>query len=258
MAQPIVQCVQVKPLAAQSGNPDRYRVVFSDITNFVQTMLATQANHFVTSGGLRRGCFVRLKSFQANSVKGKKILIVLDLEVLEELGEFEKIGEPKALEAKADEDEKAQPTAISSNGFYGAGKPAPAKDRAIPTRPSAPASSAHANIYPIEALSPYSHKWTIKARCTNKSDIKTWHNRNGEGKLFSINLLDDSGEIKATGFNDQCDALYDVFQEGSVYYISSPCRVQIAKKQFTNLNNDYELSFERDTVVEKVRTLTDL
>lgn len=113
---------------------------------------------------------------------------------------------------------------------------------------------AHANIYPIEALSPYAHKWTIKARCTNKSDIKTWHNKNGEGKLFSVNLLDDSGEIRGTGFNDQCDALYDLFQEGGVYYITSPCRVQLAKKQFTNLNNDYELTFERDTMVEKVLT----
>lgn len=114
-----------------------------------------------------------------------------------------------------------------------------------------PSSSAHANIYPIEALSPYSHKWTIKARCTNKSEIKTWHKRDGEGKLFSVNLLDESGEIRATGFNEQCDQLYELFQEGSVYYVSSPCRVQIAKKQFSNVNNDYELTFERDTVVEK-------
>lgn len=115
-----------------------------------------------------------------------------------------------------------------------------------------PSSPHHANIYPIEALSPYAHKWTIKARCTNKSDIKTWHNKNGEGKLFSVNLLDESGEIRATGFNDQCDAFYELFQEGGVYYLTSPCRVQMAKKQFTNLNNDYELTFERDTVVEKV------
>ena len=42
-----------------------------------------------------------------------------------------------------------------------------------------------------------------------------------------------------------------MFQEGGVYFISSPCRVQIAKKQFSNLSNDYELTFERDTVVEK-------
>jgi replication factor A1 len=113
-------------------------------------------------------------------------------------------------------------------------------------------TSVSATIYPIEGISPYSSKWTIKARCTSKSSIKTWHHSNSEGKLFSVNLLDDSGEIRATGFNDQCDMLYDLFQEGSVYYISSPCRVQIAKKQFSNLSNDYELTFERDTVVEKV------
>ncbi|KKY16436.1 putative replication protein a 70 kda dna-binding subunit [Phaeomoniella chlamydospora] len=215
-------------------------------------MLATQINHHVQGGSLRKGCFVRLKKYQANEVKGKKILIILELDVLEELGEAEKIGEPQALESNA-QDAPTKPAPIPSNGFYGDKKPqaTPAQTKSLPSRNQAPSSSAHANIYPIEALSPYSHKWTIKARCTNKSDIKTWHNRNGEGKLFSVNLLDESGEIRATGFQEQCDTLYDLFQEGSVYYISSPCRVQIAKKQFSNVNNDYELTFDRDTVVEK-------
>ena len=122
----------------------------------------------------------------------------------------------------------------------------------MPSR-NAGGSSAHPNIYPIESLSPFGHKWTIKARCTSKGEIKHGHNKNGEGKLFSVNLLDESGEIRATGFNEQCDALYELFQEGSVYYVSSPCKVQLAKKQFTNLNNDYELNFERDSLVEKVR-----
>ncbi|KAJ5101467.1 Nucleic acid-binding OB-fold-containing protein [Penicillium alfredii] len=257
---PIVQCVQIKPLPPQPNHPERYRAVFSDIANYVQTMLATpEANHVVSDGSLRKGCFVRLKSFQANSVKGKKILIILDLEVLRELGESEKIGEPKPLESKPDEEETNQPTTISTNGFYGSkiqgAQPQP-NPRAQPMR--APAASAHATIYPIEAISPYSNKWTIKARCTSKSNIKTWHNKNGEGKLFSVNLLDDSGEIRATGFNDQCDMLFDLFQEGSVYYISSPCRVQIAKKQFTNLNSDYELTFERDTLVEKTEEQNDV
>ncbi|KAJ5585346.1 Replication factor A protein 1 [Penicillium hispanicum] len=256
--EPIVQCVQVKPLPPQPGHPERYRAVFSDIANYVQTMLATQEmNHVVTDGSLRKGCFVRLKSFQANSVKGKKILIILELEVLKELGEAEKIGEPKPLEIKAEEE--PQPTTISSNGFYGSkvqGAAPQQPTRAPPMR--GPSSSAHAAIHPIAAISPYSNKWTIKARCTSKSNVKTWHNKNGEGKLFSVNLLDDSGEIRATGFNDQCEMLYDLFQEGSVYYISSPCRVQIAKKQFTNLNNDYELTFERDTVVEKAEDQDDV
>lgn len=146
---------------------------------------------------------------------------------------------------KEEEDEKPFNTSITTNGFYG-NQDLPKQNRHVK-----PPSSAHANIYPIEAINPYASKWTIKARCTNKSEIKTWHNRNGEGKLFSVNLLDESGEIRATGFNDQCDQLYNLFQEGSVYYISSPCRVTFAKKQFSNLPNDYELHFEKDSTVEK-------
>ncbi|KAL3424609.1 putative replication factor-a protein 1 [Phlyctema vagabunda] len=250
---PICQCVQIKALGSGADNaPERYRIVLSDIKNFVQSMLATQANHVVHEGKLKKGCFVRLKQYQANAIKGKRILIVLGLEVIEELGEFEKIGDPKALEVKDEQDEKPTNTTIAGNGFYG-NKPQqpPAQDRALPSRTGPPSSSAHGTIYPIEGLSPYANKWTIKARVTNKSDIRTWHKQNSEGKLFSVNLLDETGEIKATGFNDQCDMLYDVFQEGSVYYISSPCRVQLAKKQFSNINNDYELTFERDTHVEK-------
>lgn len=177
-------------------------------------------------------------------------MIITDLEAVEELGMLDKVGNPTQCEIKEEEDSK--PTTISSNGFYGNNAEGQQQQtRAMPSHTKGPSSSAHANIYPIEALSPYSHKWTIKARCTHKGDIKTWHNRNGEGKLFSANFLDESGEIRATGFNDQCDALYDVINEGSVYFISSPCRVQIAKKQFSNLSNDYELTFEKDTIVEK-------
>ncbi|KAI4091929.1 MAG: hypothetical protein LQ344_003747 [Seirophora lacunosa] len=248
---PVLQCVQVKPLAGAQGGPERFRVVFSDISNFVQSMLATQVNHHVHDGKLRKGVFVRLKEFNTNTVKNKKIIIVLDLEVLEHLGECEKIGVPQPLESKAD-DVQPQSTTIHTGGFYGNdASAAPQQQQSLPSRANAPSTAPHANIFPIEALNPYAHKWAIKARCTNKSAIKTWHNKNGEGKLFSVNLLDESGEIRGTGFNDQCDALYELFQEGGVYYITSPCRVQMAKKQFTNLNNDYELMFERDTMVEK-------
>lgn len=202
----------------------------------------------------------RLKQFQANFVKDKHILIIIDLDVLAEYGELEKLGQPVAIEAakpEAQEDVKPQPGNIAGNNFYGQKPPQQQaqqqqQQRSLPSRTNgASHGGAHANITPIEAISPYTHKWTLKARCTHKGDIKTWHNKNGEGKLFSANFLDDSGEIRATMFNEACDQWYDVLQEGSVYYVSSPCRVQLAKKQFSNLNNDYELTFEKDTMVEK-------
>lgn len=114
-----------------------------------------------------------------------------------------------------------------------------------------------APIYPIEGLSPYQNKWTIKARVTSKSDIKHWSNQRGEGKLFSVNLLDESGEIKATGFNDAVDKFYHLLQENKVFYISK-ARVNIAKKQFSNLNNEYEIAFENSTEIEECLDATDV
>lgn len=90
---PVLQCVQIKPLGPQGeGNAERFRVVLSDVNNFVQSMLATrkypprvktvtprsaltkflEANHVIHDGKLKKGSIVRLKQYQANAVKGKR------------------------------------------------------------------------------------------------------------------------------------------------------------------------------------------
>ncbi|KAF2495110.1 replication protein-like protein A 70 kDa DNA-binding subunit [Lophium mytilinum] len=248
---PVMQCVQIKPMDSKTGGEaQRYRVVLSDIQNFIQTMLAAPLAPLVTEGTLKKGSIVRLKQFQPQAVKGRQILILVDVEVLEEYGELEKLGMPVQLETTEPVDQKPQPAAISGNNFYGNqgnGNTKP-QGRSLPSHPQP--NSEHASLYPIEALSPYAHKWTIKARCTQKGEMKTWQNKNGMGKLFSVNLLDESSEIRGTAFKEIADDLYDVFQVGTVYYISN-CKVVFAKKQFSNLPNDYELHFERDSTVEK-------
>ncbi|KAK7552389.1 replication factor A 1, rfa1 [Phyllosticta citricarpa] len=248
---PILQCVQIKAMDSKNGE-ERYRVVLSDMDNFIQSMLAQQINSVVTSGALKKGSIIRLKHFNPQVIKDRKILVVLDLDVLEQYGELDKLGQPKPLDSVLEVKREAQPAEIAGNNFYGnrpnGQLPTPATTTRTQSTSTAPSGLAH--LYPIEALSPYAHKWTIKARCTFKSDIRTWHNKNGEGKLFSVNLLDESGEIRATGFKDQCDMLYDVFEKGQVYYVSN-CSVKLAKKQFSNVNNDYELTFQNDSIVEK-------
>lgn len=45
---PILQCVQIKPMASQNGN-ERYRVVMNDTVNFIQGMLAQRESAGVHS-----------------------------------------------------------------------------------------------------------------------------------------------------------------------------------------------------------------
>ncbi|TKA83293.1 hypothetical protein B0A55_00771, partial [Friedmanniomyces simplex] len=173
---PVLQCVQIKPMPSPQGQ-ERYRVVMNDSLNFIQCMLAQQSNWVMHEGKLKRGTLVRVKQYQVNFVKDKNILIILDLEVLGEYGELEKLGQPVALEGpKPEADVKPQPGNISGDNMYGnKQQQQPAQQRSLPSRTNGAASggSSHGNIHPIEALSPYAHRWTIKARCTHKGDIKT-------------------------------------------------------------------------------------
>lgn len=84
---------------------------------------------------------------------------------------------------------------------------------------------------------------------TNKTPIRTYTNQKGEGKLFSVELIDNTGEIRANGFNEQVDKFYDMLQIDSVYYISRGI-LKTANKQYSKLDNDYEMTFSNDTVIE--------
>ena len=109
----------------------------------------------------------------------------------------------------------------------------------------------HRNVIPIEGLSPYQNNWTIRAKVKSKSDIRHYSNPRGEGKFFNLTLLDQSGEIKAIGWNTIVDQFYEQLQEGRTYYISK-ASVNLAKKKFTNVNNEYEISLNKMTVIEEV------
>jgi replication factor A1 len=63
----------------------------------------------------------------------------------------------------------------------------------------------------------------IKARVTTKSAVRTWANARGEGKLFSMDLIDESGEIRATAFKEQCDKFYDMIEVTVDKYFGVAC-----------------------------------
>ena len=107
------------------------------------------------------------------------------------------------------------------------------------------------NIQHINTLTPYQgSRWTIQVRITNKSE-RTWSNAKGDGKLFSVDMIDESGEMRGTGFNDDHDRLFPIFEIGKAYTISGG-RLKQSNPRFNHLKGDYEVTFGRETKVELV------
>lgn len=107
------------------------------------------------------------------------------------------------------------------------------------------------SITPIKMLDTYTPRWLIRARVSNKSEIKTYNNDRGPGQLFSVTLLDETGEIRATLFNEAVDKFYPIFAEGGMYMISGG-KLKFANKKFTTVKHAYELTLGPDASVQPI------
>jgi replication factor A1 len=129
-------------------------------------------------------------------------------------------------------------------------KPSYSTSAAPPSRPGFDVShSQQRSVFPIASLSPYQSKWTIRVRVVSKPSIKTWSNSRGEGRVLNVDLVDETGEIRACAFNEAADKLQSQLEMGQVYYISRGC-LKPANKKFSSVKNDYELNMNDDTEVE--------
>ncbi|KAL5017372.1 hypothetical protein ScPMuIL_006961 [Solemya velum] len=269
---PLLQVISSKKISAASS-ADRYRLLLSDgQTSYSHAMLATQLNDLMETGEIDNLCVVKVDRYLCNTIQGdRRVMILLEVSVLAKGAEVGgRIGNPQQYKASdGGQSAPAQPksaptptgnlsnkensnqnpnmgnTASSYGRFSGAGGSTPQSK--LNTGPATPGGSTR--VHTITSLTPYQNRWRIRARVTQKTGIRTWSNSRGEGKLFSVNLLDESGEIRATGFNDAVDKYYEMMEINKIYYISRGS-LKTANKQYTSIQNDYEMSFNNDTVIE--------
>jgi len=115
---------------------------------------------------------------------------------------------------------------------------------------SPPAAQPMDAFFPISELSAYQAKWKIRARITNKAPLRTFNRGNNQGKVFSVDLLDAGGEIRATFFNDAADKFYGMLEVQKVYTFTRGA-VKVANRQFNNCKHRYELIFDKLAEVEE-------
>ncbi|QLG73300.1 hypothetical protein HG535_0E03840 [Zygotorulaspora mrakii] len=238
--------------------PKKFLVMLSDGEFKMKALIRDDAASNFLKLNLQRGDVIRVTSAEAAIVKERKkyVLIIDDfdtvkmgVEIINDRSEF--VDSYLAAHPGEDLDETATP----DQAQYAQPASRQQEPPHMPTKNQQQYQGMNSSektrpIFAIEQLSPYQNVWTIKARVSFKGDIKTWHNQRGDGKLLNVNFLDTSGEIRATAFNDMADKLNEKLQEGKVYYVSK-ARLQPAKPQFSNLSHPYELSMDRETVIEE-------
>ncbi|XP_062309019.1 protocadherin-16 [Osmerus eperlanus] len=265
--------LQVVNLRRIDGPTTRYRLMMSDGRHsFSSFMLASQLNRLVDEGHLEIHCVCNVKKTATNTIKdGRQVVIILEMDVVKSAKDIGgKIGSPtpylggqtsspqkaaqilsspaRALAPPSPAPPQSPPTASSSRGGYGRGYGRGKKTASVGPLSPGPSPTKPAKMVPIASLNPYQSKWTIRARVTNKSSIRTWNNSRGEGKLFSFEIVDESGEIRITAFNKEVDKFFSLVEAGKVYYISR-ATLKVANKQFNPLKNDYEMSLHADSSI---------
>ncbi|XP_035219563.1 replication protein A 70 kDa DNA-binding subunit-like [Stegodyphus dumicola] len=107
-------------------------------------------------------------------------------------------------------------------------------------------------IFPILSLTPYHSKWTIKARIVYKTTLINYDNKQGNGKFISFVLLDETGDIRAVGFDNYAVELQSLLEINNIYYISNGS-VKIAR-EISCVNHEYEIVLSRNSNIEQVMT----
>ena len=229
------------------------RIVLSDSKNFMQGVLATELNPLVDNKTIELNSIIRVVKFAVNSIKNHKLIWVTEIAAADTVRGSPRIGEPVNVDTPGASGSSTPAAAVPSvpvaaKPVYNPSPVTSANNSEF--KPSSNPVLSNPNIQLISTLNPYKDRNTINARVTSKTEVKKWTNERGEGRLFSVNLLDASGEIRLTCFNDTVDQYFDLLQVGKVYEFSN-FQVKIAKRKF-GVDCDYELSVDSNTTIKAV------
>ncbi|GEQ67870.1 hypothetical protein JCM33374_g1536 [Metschnikowia sp. JCM 33374] len=277
-----LQVTNTKVINEAHAGERRYRCLLSDGQNSVQGLIDSSCNAYLEANGYARNSIIAVNNYTIAKTM-KRVLIISSISV--EVPRAERISaEVTTLDPYFDQHPEedlalsfsggqngqngqtgqtgqnadvnslnGQPGQTSADGQYNGS----AVSAAIPPKKPENPRGSEKPVNPIESLSPYQNNWTIKGRVSYKGDIRTWSNAKGEGKLFNVNFLDESDEIRATAFNEMADKYYNLLEEGKVYYVTK-ARIQQAKPKFSHLSHPYELSLDKDSEITECFDVSDV
>lgn len=265
-----VQVTNSKVINESNAADRRYRCVLSDGQFAIQGLIDSSCNAYLEANGFARFSIITINQYTIAKTM-KRILLISNLTL--DVPKAERIASDLAsldqyFDQTPSEDiatgvpgSKQSTPPVANNGSAASGGHAGNSGNGLSSGGvsggATGGSGRERPVNPIESLSPYQNNWTIKGRVSYKGDIRTWSNSKGEGKLFNVNFLDESDEIRATAFNEMAEKFVNLLEEGKVYYVTK-ARIQQAKPKFSHLSHPYELSLDKDTEITECFDTSDV
>jgi len=216
-----------------------------DCQNEMRALLNSSMNSLVQNNEMIVGTVIQVNQHNVNTIRGENIMIIHNLVVLqtkcESLAEtpITMVPKPKPASNNIGGERPGFGGNAFGNNAFGKNK---FQSNAFGNKPGFGANrSAVSQFYPIKSINPFMREFTIKARVTSKSGVRTWKNARGEGKLFNVVLMDAEGdEIQGTAFNDAVDRLFPIFEVSKVFIITK-ARAKMANRKYTHVTHQYSL-----------------
>ncbi|PXF44836.1 Replication protein A 70 kDa DNA-binding subunit [Gracilariopsis chorda] len=104
---------------------------------------------------------------------------------------------------------------------------------------------------PIQNINPYQNGWTIRGRCTYKSDLRKFQNARGEGQVISFELTDESGSIRITGFTQRAPEIYEKVHLNRLYKVSRG-QLKQANERFNRSTSNFEMTLDTNSQLEEI------
>jgi len=229
--------LQVNEITAMPNG--KFAMLIHDCKNEMKAILNSSLQALVQNKEIIVGTIIQVTKHNVNAIRGENLMIIHEMVVLQKVCP-NLATSPVTLVSKPKPAQSSSGFGRSGFGSNSFGSNTFANN--LGKKRSAFGSSNRAGggqHVPVKSINPFMREFTIKARVTSKSAVRTWNNARGEGKLFNVNLMDAEGtEIQGTAFNDAVDNLYPIFEEGKVFVIRK-ARAKMSKRQYTHIAHQY-------------------
>lgn len=112
-------------------------------------------------------------------------------------------------------------------------------------------NSAATNIIKISDITPYQSRWTIRGRCSLKSELRRYNKNGKSGCVFNFDLLDSSGEVRVVAFGETAEKFEPDVKLGTFYELSkaSAKTMDAGKRKWNQTGHNCEVYLENNTEV---------